>query len=161
MWPVLQHALTAMESQDRYRYGSVLLLFPTRPARLPEDVSMAMQLLEQDSHAVGVVAACKPPFNPRWARIDIAKDGYMRQSFPDGNVYTKRQDVPAAVYHINGALYLWRRDHVADSEAPLYFDMPHRMLEIPEGRAIDNDSPRDFRLAELMLRDGVVRFPWL
>jgi CMP-N-acetylneuraminic acid synthetase len=105
MWPVLQHALTAMESQDRYRYGGVLLLSSTRPARLPEDVSMAMQLVEQDSHAVGVVAASKPPFNPRWACIDIAKDSYMRQSFPDGNVYTKRQDGPA-VYHINGALYL-------------------------------------------------------
>jgi CMP-N,N'-diacetyllegionaminic acid synthase len=160
MWPVLQHALTAMESQDRYRYGSVLLLFPTSPARLPEDVSMAMQLLEQDSHEVGVVAACKPP-STRDGPASTLRRSYMRQSFPDGNVYTKRQDVPAAVYHINGALYLWRRDHVADSEAPLYFDMPHRMLEIPEGRAIDIDSPRDFRLAELMLRDGMVRFPWL
>jgi CMP-N,N'-diacetyllegionaminic acid synthase len=160
MWPVLQHALTAMESQDRYRYGSVLLLSPTSPARLPEDVSMAIQLLEQDSHAVGVVAASKPPFNPRWACIDIAKDSYMRQSFPDGNVYTRRQDVPA-VYRINGALYLWRRDHVADSEAPRYFEMAHRMLEIPESRAIDIDRPGDFRMAELMLRDGMIHFPWL
>lgn len=160
MWPVLRHALAQMDARDGCRYGSILLLSPTSPARLPEDVSQAVQLLEQDSRAVGVVAASRPSFNPRWACIDAAADGYMRQSFPDGNVYTRRQDVPE-IYRINGALYLWRRDHVAESDAPRYFEMPHRMLEIPESRAIDIDSPRDFRLAELMLEDGLVHFPWL
>jgi CMP-N,N'-diacetyllegionaminic acid synthase len=160
MWPVLRHALTEAESRDSCRYGGVLLLSPTSPGRLPEDVSKAIQLLEQDKDAVGVVAASRPPFNPRWVCIDIAKDGYMRQSFPDGNVYTRRQDVPAA-FRINGTIYLWRRDHVANSEAPRYFELPHRMLEIPEVRAIDIDSPTDFRLAELMLREGMICFPWL
>ncbi len=160
MWPVLRHALAEMESREACRYGSVLLLSPTSPARLPEDVAKARQLLEHDNRAVGVVAASSPQFNPRWVCVDIAEDGYMRQSFPDGNVYARRQDVPA-VYRINGALYLWRRDHVADSDAPCYFEMPHRMLEIPETRAIDIDSPHDFRLLELMLQDGMLRFPWL
>jgi len=149
-----------MESRDRCRYGAVLLLSPTSPARMPEDVSRASELLEQDKDAVGVVAASVPAFNPRWACIDVVKDGYMRQSFPDGNVYARRQDVPA-IYRINGALYLWRRDHVANSETPHYFEMPHRMLEIPESRAIDIDSPHDFRLAELMLKNGLIHFPWL
>jgi len=160
MWPVLRHALMEMELRDQLRYGSVLLLSPTSPARLPEDVSKAIKLLEEDDRAVGVVAASQPSFNPRWACIDIATDGYMRQSFPDGNVYVRRQDVPA-VYRINGALYLWRRDHVADSESPYYFEMPHRMLEIPECRAVDIDGPDDFRLAELRLRNGMIHFPWL
>ena len=160
MWPVLRHALTEMELRDGCRYGSVLLLSPASPGRLPEDVSKAMQLLEEDSDTVGVVAASTPAFNPRWACIDIAKDGYMRRSFPDGRVYARRQDVPS-IYRINGALYLWRRDHVADSDSPRYFDVPHRMLEIPESRAIDIDTVRDFRLAELMLQDGMIRFPWL
>jgi CMP-N,N'-diacetyllegionaminic acid synthase len=160
MWPVLRHALMEMEAREHCRYGSVLLLSPASPARLPEDVSKATHLLEQDSSAVGVVAASKPTFNPRWACIDIAINGYMCQSFPDGSVYARRQDVPA-IYRINGSLYLWRRDHVADSEAPRYFDVPHRMLEIPESRAIDIDSPHDFHLAELMLHADMIRFPWL
>ena len=160
MWPVLRHALAETESRDGMRYGSVLLLSPTSPGRLPEDLTNAVQLLEADGHAVGVVAASKPSFNPRWVCIDVASDGYMRQSFPDGQNYVRRQDVPT-VYRINGALYLWRRDHVATAETPLYFDTPHRMLEIPECRAIDIDSPNDLLLAELMLREGFVRFPWL
>jgi len=160
MWPVLRHALAEMESHNSCRYGSVLLLSPTSPGRLPEDVSRAIQILERDSRAVGVVAVSSPPFNPRWVCVDIAADGYMRQSFPDGNDYVRRQDVPS-VYRINGNLYLWRRSHVAESETPNYFDMPHRILEIPECRAIDIDSANDFRLAELMLREGMISFPWL
>ena len=160
MWPVLRHALAEMELREGCRYGSVLLLSPASPARLPEDVSRAVDLFEQDAEAVGVVAASKPSFNPRWACIDIAKDGYMRQSFPDGNAYTRRQDVPA-IYRINGALYLWRRNHVASSEAPGYFEIPHRMLEIPERRTIDIDSVDDFRLAELMVASGLICLPWL
>jgi CMP-N,N'-diacetyllegionaminic acid synthase len=160
MWPVLRHALAEMELRDQLRYGSVLLLSPTSPSRLPDDVSKAIELLEGDTHAVGVVAASRPTFNPRWVCVDIAHDGYMRQSFGDGNVYTRRQDVPET-YRINGALYLWRRDHVANSESPRYFEMPHRMLEISENQTIDIDSEHDFRLAEVMLREGMIHFPWL
>jgi CMP-N,N'-diacetyllegionaminic acid synthase len=160
MWPVLRHALRRVESLDQRRYGSVLLLSPTSPGRLPEDVSRAVRMLEEDAVSVGVVAGSEPRFNPRWVCVDVGVDGYMRQSFPDVKLYARRQDVPA-IYRINGALYLWRRDHVAESEAPAYFEAPHRMLEIPEERAIDIDSSLDFRIAELMLQDGLVRFPWL
>ena len=160
MWPVIRHALVEMEKRERLQYGSVLLLAPTSPGRLPEDVSRAIHLLEEDTSAVGVVAASRPSFNPRWVCIDLAADGYMRQSFPDGNDYVRRQDVPT-VYRINGALYLWRRDHVAASETPCYFTAPHRMLEIPESRAVDIDSQQDLKLGEFMLRDGMIHFPWL
>jgi CMP-N,N'-diacetyllegionaminic acid synthase len=160
MWPVIRHALVEMEKRERLQYGSVLLLSPTSPGRLPEDVSSAIHLLEDDTSAVGVVAASRPSFNPRWVCIDLAADGYMRQSFPDGNDYIRRQDVPT-VYRINGALYLWRRDHVAASEMPCYFTAPHRMLEIPESRAVDIDSQQDLKLGEFMLRDGMIHFPWL
>lgn len=159
MWPVLKHALSEMESRDHCRYGSVLLLSPASPARLLTDVSTAIRMLEQDNGAVGVVAASRPAFNPRWACIDISTDGSMRPSFPDGNVYTRRQDVPET-FRINGALYLWRRNHVADSDTPDYFTKRHRMLEIPEDRVIDIDTPNDFRRAESLLRDGIIRFPW-
>src|SRR5580704_14416569 len=45
MWPVIRHALVEMEKRERLQYGSVLLLSPTSPGRLPEDVSSAIHLL--------------------------------------------------------------------------------------------------------------------
>lgn len=160
MWPVLRHALKEMETREQRLYGSVLLLSPASPSRLPEDVDAAIQILKEDEQAVGVVAASRPTFNPRWTCVDIAEDGYIRQSFPDGNLYASRQQVPPT-YRINGSLYLWRRDHLANAEAPDYYRAAHRMLELPEERTIDIDTERDFRLAELMLKDGMIRFPWL
>ena len=137
-----------------------MLLSPTSPARLPEDVSDAVRIIEEDCDAVGVVAASKPRFNPRWVCIDMNPEGYARQSFPSGKVFQRRQEVPP-ILRINGLLYLWRRDHVANSESPQYYDLPHRVLEVSEERAIDIDNLADFRLAEVMIRDGLIQLPWL
>jgi CMP-N,N'-diacetyllegionaminic acid synthase len=160
MWPVLRHALAEMEAQENIRYEGVLLLSPTSPARLPKDVSDAVRILEEDCDAVGVVAASKPRFNPRWVCINTDLRGYASQSFPSEKIFQRRQEVPP-VLRINGLLYLWRRDHVAKSEFPQYYNRPHRVLEVPEERAIDIDNLSDFRLAELMLRDGLIKLPWL
>jgi len=35
------------------------------------------------------------------------------------------------------------------------------MLVVPEERAIHIDEPRDFLLAELLIREGIVQLPWL
>ncbi len=160
MWPVLQHALREIETRDRLQYGSLLLLSPTSPGRLPGDITAVIQILEDDPRAVGVVAASKPRFNPRWVCMDVDADGYASQSFPSEKIYQRRQDVPP-VFRVNGMLYLWRRDHLVASDSPRYYELPHRVLEVPEERAIDIDDISDFRLADLMLRGGLLEFPWL
>jgi CMP-N,N'-diacetyllegionaminic acid synthase len=160
MWPVLQHALQEMERQDKLRYEGLLLLDPTSPGRLPEDLVEAIRLLDEDAGSVGVVAASEPHFNPRWTCIEQKADGYISQIFADGVTYTRRQDVPSA-YRINGALYLWRRDYVASAPALDLYGQPHRMVAIPEERAIHIDSIHDFNLAEILIRQKAVQFPWL
>jgi len=156
---VLQHALHEMEARERRRFESVLLLQPTSPARLPEDVSQAISILEQDPRSVGVVAASVAEFNPRSVCVEERK-GYMVRAFDQRKAYTRRQDVPP-VYRINGVLYLWRRDHVVQASKEQLFDGPHRMLLIPRERAIDIDDLHDFRLAEILVSERIVNLPWL
>ena len=158
MWPVLQHALREMERRDERRYESLLLLDPTSPGRLPEDVVTAIRMLEADEKAVGVVAVSEPAFNPRWVCVE-ERNGYMAQAFPSVH-YTRRQDVPK-VYRINALLYLWRREYVLESTESRWAEAPHRMLIVPEERAVHIDELRDFQHAELLVREGLVRFPWL
>jgi CMP-N-acetylneuraminic acid synthetase len=160
MWPVLQHALNEMERRDGHKYGAVLLLDPTSPGRLPSDLTRAIHLLEEDAECSGVLAASEPHFNPRWVCIEQRAGSYISQSFPAQEEYVRRQDVPP-VYRINGTLYLWRRDHLASSMTPGYFSNPHRMLLIPESRAVHIDSMDDFKLAELLIREKLIQFPWL
>ncbi len=158
-WPVLQHALREMERRLQVTFGSVLLLQPTSPGRIPQDIVRALEILASDPAAVGVLAVSEPHFNPRWVCVEEV-GGYMKNLVPATPAYTRRQDVPP-VFRINGLLYLWKRDHVANESAPRYYDARHRMLVVPEERAVDIDTLRDFTFAELLIREGILQFPWL
>jgi len=159
MWTVLQHALREMERRNNGRFESLLLLQPTAPCRLSEDVSRAVKMLDADLTAVGVVAVSEPPFNPRWVCVEEG-GGYMKRLFPESTYYARRQDVPIS-YRINGLLYLWRRDHVVNSSASRHFEEPHCMLVVPEVRAGDIDTAQDLAIMELLLREGLIQVPWL
>jgi CMP-N,N'-diacetyllegionaminic acid synthase len=159
IWAVLQHALDEMEQRGNQRFESLLLLQPTVPCRLPEDLSRAMQMLDADPAALGVVAVSEPAFNPRWVCVE-GSGGHMKPLVAANTNYTRRQDVPP-VYRINGLLYLWRRDHLVHSSAPRYFETPHAMLVVPEIRAGDIDTAQDLAMIELLLREGLIQLPWL
>ena len=159
MIPVLQHALREVERLDDRRYETLLLLDPTSPGRLPADVTRALALLEEDPVCVGVVGVSEPHFNPRWTCVE-EYEGYARPAFVQDQSYTKRQDVPR-VYRINATLYLWRREYVLTAPVEWFSsNVHHRLLVVPEDRAVHIDTASDFRLAELLIREGIVDLPW-
>ena len=157
MWPVLQHALRAVEDQDG-RYQHLVLLDPTSPGRLPEDVSGALARLRESPEADGVVAVSRPEFNPIWHCV-VERNGWMEDLFREGAAYQRRQDVPA-VYRINAALYIWRAEFVR-SGAESWRSGKHLLFEIPERRAIHIDDDDEFQRAELLVRSGLLTLPWL
>jgi CMP-N,N'-diacetyllegionaminic acid synthase len=160
MVPVLQHALREMERIKNCTYGSVLLLDPTSPGRLPTDVTKALEMLEEDSNSVGVVAVSEPHFNPRYVCVE-ERDGYLELAFALQKQFVRRQDVPR-VFRINAALYLWKRDYLVGApNAPFATEAKHRMLIVPEARAVHIDSLEDFQIASAMAQAGIVKFPWL
>lgn len=156
MWAVLRHALAAVDVDGDY--GALLLLQPTSPARLPEDVSCAVALLDASSEADGVLGVSEPHENPIWTAMRV-HDGFLEPLLPDANTYSRRQDVPR-VLSVNGSLYLWRtsvvRSHADDPG-------PGRCLpcEIPAHRAIDIDTEDDLAVAEALVRAGIISLPWL
>jgi CMP-N,N'-diacetyllegionaminic acid synthase len=158
--PVLQHAVRWHEEKTGKRVDTVLLLQPTGPLRLPEDVSAAVTLLANDAQAVGVIAVSEMPFHPRYVCAESDAQGYLRRAFPDTPHVTRRQDLPV-IYRINGMLYLWRRDYLMSVSAIDLKSALHRMLTLPRERAIDIDDEYDFRLAEWTLASGLVQLPWL
>jgi CMP-N,N'-diacetyllegionaminic acid synthase len=156
MTPVLQHALAECEGADGRMFGSLLLLDPTSPGRLPSDVARAVELLDSDPAAQGVIACSQPTFNPFWVGV-VEKGAYMAPAF-EGPEYQRRQDVPKFM-RINGSLYLWRRDFLASGAS--WRDAPHRALEIPEARAFSIDDLYEFQLAEQLVAAGLVELPSL
>lgn len=157
MLPVLQNAIQEMERLERKRHELVILLQVTSPFRLPEDLSRALEIMDEDSEAAGVVAISMPSFNPRAVCVE-ERDGYLDFAFSRGD-YKRRQDAEP-VYRINGMLYVWRRDHLMRSSADELYAAPHRCLLVPEERALDIDSLHDFQVAEALLQAGMVQLPW-
>lgn len=155
-WPVLQHALATIEALRKKEFGSVLLLQPSNPSRLPEDVTRAIEILGANDRAMGVVSVSEPPFNPRWVCVE-EQDGYLASAFSE-EMFNRRQDV-STVYRINGLLYLWRREHILHSSGP--WSGPHKMMIVPESRVVDIDTPHDLAVAEALVREGIIKLPWL
>jgi CMP-N,N'-diacetyllegionaminic acid synthase len=158
MWPVVRHALATLDP-DGALYEAVLLLQPTSPARLPEDVSGALALLHGRPDADGVLGVSTPRLNPIWAAV-VERDRRLEPLVAEGNSYARRQDVPR-VLQVNGSLYLWRTGFVRAHEQDPWGAATLLGWEIPELRAIDIDTAEDLRLAELLLEAGLVRLPWV
>jgi N-acylneuraminate cytidylyltransferase len=157
--PVLKHALVAVEKAEARTYASVLLLEPTSPGRLLEDVVRAEALLSSDVDAAGVIAVSRPTFNPFWVGVVEGQQHAISPAFDTKKVYTRRQDVPP-FFRINGSLYLWRREYVLDHDGPWY-ERRHLGLEIPEERAFSIDDLYEFQVAELLVTSGVIDIPWM
>ena len=157
MWPVLQHALSAIEAYDGVRYGSLLLLDPTNPARRPEDIQAAIETLAADPACDGVIGVHRPEANPLWHSV-VVDGGYLKELVSGAGTFVRRQDVPE-VYSINGTLYLWRRNYVLS--ATNWRDGRLRPQQVDEQQSIAIDSLEQFHLVDVLLREGLLRFPWL
>jgi N-acylneuraminate cytidylyltransferase len=157
-WPVVQHALEQVDPAGE-RFSAVLLLDPTSPGRLPEDVAGAARLLEARADVDGVIGVSEPHFNPIWTAV-VERDGRLEPLLPEAVQYERRQDVPR-VLRINAAIYLWRASFVRASRGESWLDAHYLPWEIPERRAFHIDTADDFELAELLLSHGFVTLPWL
>lgn len=158
MWPVLKHALAAAEKLDGRRYDYLVLLDPTSPTRLPQDIRDAAKKLTAHPKADGIVSASIPHFSPIW-HTAVEKDGYLGDFIPDAERYTRRQDVPE-VYVINGLLYIWRTRIVREKDS--WRDVGrHLIFSTPEARAFSIDTIDEFRRAEILIKSGFIQLPWL
>jgi N-acylneuraminate cytidylyltransferase len=159
MWPVLRHALVSVEQHYPVRYDLLLLLDPTSPAREPSDISEALRRLQECPGADGIIGVSKPDFNPIWNSV-VERDGWMGDLMEHAHTFQRRQDVPT-VYRITGSLYIWRSPFVRAQETSWRPNGRHLMYETPEYRTMSIDDDRQFQRAELLVKNGLVRFPWL
>ena len=159
LWAVVRHALAAVEAEDGPGYDALLLLDPTSPARELSDISGAWRRLQETPGADGIIGVSRPDFNPIWHCV-VERDGWMADLIEDGRRFDRRQDVPP-VFRINGSLYLWRAAFVRSQERSWREAGRYLLHEIPERRAMSIDTLEEFERAELLVKGGLITFPWL
>jgi CMP-N,N'-diacetyllegionaminic acid synthase len=154
MLPVLRHALDAVGGDVE----TLVLLDPTSPLRLPEDVAAVVDVLRARPGLDGVVTASEPHFNVVWQSV-VEEDGLMRHLVAEGSAFVRRQDAPRVLY-VNGGVYAWRVAFLR-REHGHWFHGRTALHETPQVRGLSIDTAEDLAVAEALVAGGVVRLPWL
>jgi CMP-N-acetylneuraminic acid synthetase len=149
--PVVQHAVGEMERMHGITYDYVVLLQPTTPLRLPEDIDAALEKLAATG-ADSVISVCDVgAYHPARMR-QIVDDRLVELPIREPKEMARRQDLPP-VYIRNGAIYAVKRDVVMLQNTMSGNDC--RPYIMPEARSVNVDSKLDLLLAEILLRPAV------
>lgn len=157
MWPVLRHALAWVEQAEGRTYDLLVLLDPTSPTRLPEDVAQVMAAAEGQADAALTVSM--PHFSPYWHLYLEDERGFGKKLIATEREITRRQECPPT-YFINGLAYAWRTEFVR-SQPDTWVHGRIRLVPVPVCRAVSIDTPEDFAWTERLLTSGLVPLPWL
>lgn len=124
----------------------LVLLQPTSPLRLAEDIRGALAMLAEGG-CDAVVSVCEPATHP-WLLRTVGADGFMAPLLPVPAGYTPRQAFPS-VYALNGAVYAVRVDALERERT--FAPARTRPFVMPLERSIDIDTALDLRIAEALL----------
>jgi len=147
--PVLQHAVSFVEYQDEIRLDWVLLLQPTTPLRLIEDIEKSVNLALQNN-CDSVISVVKV----------VAEHPILMKRIEDNRLLpycikeeegTRRQDCQPPAYLRNGAIYLTRRDVLMEKDS--IWGEVIRPYVMPPERSVNIDSELDLKLAELIMQE--------
>jgi len=140
--PVL-HALNVMPGFD-----AVVLLQPTSPLRTAADIDDFIGFAKE-KNALCVMSVTEADKHPYWMYSREA-DGFLKPVVAMKE-YTRRQDLPP-VYAANGALYFARTEWLKQNRT---FITPETLgYVMPRERSVDIDTTIDWKLAEMLLRNG-------
>lgn len=148
---VIIHAMDSLE-MNRDCYDLFMLLQPTSPLRISEDIDCAIELLFARK-AQTIVSVCETEHHPYGANI-LPADGNMQDFLKSEVINKNRQELPT-FYRINGAVYLAYCDYIRTRKA-LIGDGTYAYI-MPRERSVDIDSEIDFEFAEYLLevrKDG-------
>ena len=152
MLPVIQHAVAESERYFKEEIELIVLLDPTGPMRVPEDIETCVDIIrKKDCDAVisGNTAHRSPYFN-----MVSPVDGYVQLTIkPERNV-GRRQDSPT-VYDLNTVVWVYSRRAVMEDEKRI----PTKTIlyQVPSERAIDLDSELDFQFIEFIMNTKLLR----
>ena len=156
MWPVLQHALAAVEAEEGRPYDLLVLLDPTSPTRLPEDVARVIEAIRTDCDTALTVS--EPHFSPFWHMYVPDERGFGKPLFESSASIVRRQGLPPC-YFINGLAYAWKADFIRTAET--WTGGRTRMVMTPATRAVTIDTAEDFEWTEKLMSSGILRLPWM
>lgn len=152
--PVLQHAVRWMEANAHFQPDAVVLLQAVSPFRRGAHIDAAIQKFI-DTGADSVLTLREPDYSPYFMKRVIGDR--VVPLFPElaGKV-ARRQDAPPA-YRPTGAVYVTRTSVLMREGNVLGKDT--RGVIMPFEASINIDTPWDFMMAEILLKEKTASTP--
>lgn len=146
---VIQHAYQFFADKG-ILYDAIVLLQPTSPFRKVEFLKEAVALYDDSIDMVTSVrpAAC----NPYYDGFEDNTEGLLVVSKGDGLI-ERRQDAPN-VWQQNGSIYVINPQSLMDKGLSRFTRI--RKYPMSEYYSVDIDNPFDWKVAELIIKEGIL-----
>lgn len=147
--PVVQHAVNYMEEKENFRADLVVLLQPTSPLMLTEDIDNAIQKLIQ-TRANSCASVCEITERPEMMYfLKKESGGKIKPFLKRGSKKIRRQDLPK-IYRLSGAVWVMKRDSLMRKNKILDKNNASAIV-MPKERSIEIDEPIDFYITETII----------
>lgn len=143
---VLLHAIRWCEGIGRV-YDVIVLLQPTSPLRITEDIDGAIELLFKKK-AAAIVSVCKTEHHPSWIGT-LSEAGSMKGFMIKGR-RNERCRMPSAFYKLNGAVFVVHSEVL--KKAKSFYGKGTFAYIMPVERSVDIDGELDFQFAEYLTK---------
>lgn len=144
----LLHAADWMEKKEEFNFDIIVLLHVTTPLRSTEDVDKSIELLFKGT-VDNVFSVTEAHRNPYFNMVEVKKNGKV--ALVKNGLYVTRQSAPR-VYDMNSSIYVWWKDVLKNKKS--VFPGKTRVYLMPKERSVDIDDHVDFKIAEMLLKNG-------
>ena len=146
-WLAWRHALNYLKESSG-AYPDTLIAVPaTAPLRTPADLETCLDNFAKGGADI-VFTVTDARRNPYFSMVKCDADGTVGLVIPPRGSVFRRQDAPV-VYDITPVAYVAKPEYVMTRTG--LFEGRSRIVHIPPERAVDIDTPLDFRIAEFLL----------
>mgnify|MGYP000969617596 CR=1 FL=1 len=145
---VVLHLIQWLRENERYSTDYLMLLQPTSPFRSPEDITQVIQLMQSNQEADAIISVTAVDHPVQWLRKMEANGKLL--PLDETPLKLRRQDAQQ-IYQLNGSIYLIKTETFVKDKTFL----PAKTFGyiMPEEKSIDIDTPWNFHMAELIMRD--------
>lgn len=138
------YTIGRLEKESGKSIDAFVVLQPTSPLRIAEDIDGAVELFEQKK-ADSVISYCQEAHPVTWHKY-LDEDGRFENIF-DANIKNRQEN--RASYYPNGAVYVFRTSMIRERK---YYTEKSYAYVMPRSRSVDIDFIDDFEYAEFLLK---------
>jgi|TARA_B110000967_G_C18655475_1_gene445521 CMP-N,N'-diacetyllegionaminic acid synthase len=146
----IKHALKISEKKFNCQFQIVVDLDVCSPLRNATDIQNALKVFKSRNYS-NVISVCKSDNNPYFNMVEIDKKKGLKLIKNSKNKYFSRQQSPL-VYNVNASIYIWKRKSLIKNKKVINYNTGIYIM--PKKRSVDINDPFDFKIAELIKKNG-------